>query len=241
MGLSNEITQEDHYGTSLSIVGGKFTLRVPEGTPKAETRELTKGKNEGKEVWELKYSSLLGFLMNGEIKTGQYPSVDITMKDFKTDEVFDISFPIDSGYLMDFMHTLPALDTSKEISIELVKKDKYTNLNVVQEGKKVWSYFMEFRQVEGQEKNQKIMLHDCPDGKRSIDGKWKVDDQREFLLVELKRFFDNYTPPTGDPAFAAEPKNEAVAAVEEALSQPSDVPLVNVAEPPEGFDEDIPF
>lgn len=198
MGLSNETT-EVITGTKLNIVGGKFTLRVNEGTEGAESRELTKGKNEGKTVWELKYSTLKANLVGGTIADGEYPGVDINLFDTMNGDSYTINFPLDSRYLYDFIKRLPMVDTSKEIDLQIHEGKKKTrtgnptyNLFVFQDDKPIKDYYVEWKK-DAEGKNKATMLHGMPDAEKGIKG-WSFEKQEEFLLGKFEEFFNTFTP-----------------------------------------------
>ena len=51
--------------TFVTIFDGRLVTRVPEGTEGAVSRELQKGANAGKTVWEKTYSSVSGTITGG--------------------------------------------------------------------------------------------------------------------------------------------------------------------------------
>lgn len=230
MGLHNNITPNTGGGSKLTIVGGKFTLRVDEGTPGANPRVLTKGKNEGKTVYEMKYPCLSGYIAGGRIVEGEYPGVDIDIIDYAANDSYTISFPLDSRYLFDFIRRLPNIDTSKEVSLELVEGKKKTrtgnptyNLHVVQFGKQLYDYYTEWKSgADG--KPFAEHLHGIPAPTKGVKG-WDFRDVEEFLLERFNEFFTDYDAPEDDAPVVEVP------------------PSANYtdADAPEETDESIPF
>ena len=206
MGLNTHTTNIAGVDSSLSIVGGKFTLRVSEGTDGAVSRKLTKGKNEGMEVWELKYPSISGLFISGAITSGEYPGVDITIGDDL--ESYTINFPLDSRYLYSFIKALPNVDTSREITIEILEGKRKTRqgnptyyLRVVQDGKVVPDYYTEWKK-DASGKNIPVMLHGMPEAEDTPRG-ISFMRQENWLLERLKEFLS-------DEPVAAEPEDDSV-------------------------------
>jgi len=230
MGLNDNITPTGVAGTSLTIVGGKFTLRVEEGTEGAVPRNLTKGKNEGMEVWEMKYSALSGHLVGGRITTGEYPGVDIDIIDYKANDSFTVNFPLDSRYLYDLIKRLPNIDTSGEVNIEVVEGKKKTrqgnptyNLHVAQGGKVLYDYYTEWKK-DASGKPIPALLHGMPEPVNGPKG-WSFEAQENWLLERFNGFFADYVAPE------------------------SDIPALHEEEPPpvddipatDEYEDDIPF
>lgn len=198
MGLNNQTTEQ--MGTKLSIVGGAFTIRVPEGTAGAEPRKLTKGKNEGKEVWELKYQSLSNvYLAAGTQVDGEYPGADVVFRDADSGDEYTVNFPLDSGYLYQLIRSLPNVDTSKPFNIELHASKKKTktgtvkhDLRLAQFGKLLGDFYVEWKK-DAQGKNVPTPLHGIPEPKQGPRG-WDWRDVEDFLLLQFQDFFDDYQP-----------------------------------------------
>ena len=116
MGLSN-----DNGGggkTFVTIVGGKWTIRVPEGTDGAVARELTKGPNMGSFVHEKYYSTLSGNITGAMLKNGEY-GTDFCLFLEDDGETFDVKMPVPSDYFRSFAKASPNIDVSKELVIGL--------------------------------------------------------------------------------------------------------------------------
>ena len=211
MGLRQNITDISGGNSDIiTIVGGKFTQRVEQGTKGAECRNLTQGKNEGKEVWELHFPALSGMLISVEITESNFGGCDgtITLHDFKTDERFSIQTSADNGKFTDFLKCIPNIDTSKELVLEMHPKkggkvdsngNPITDLKVVQGGRVVPNYYQEWDN-QAQKYN---CINGMPDWEKTPKG-WNHDEQDYFLWEKCNEFFENYEAPTEDPAFIHE-------------------------------------
>jgi len=251
MALNNNIIGGGTFRTTMQIIGGQWTVPVDEGTESAVSRKYTKGKHEGETVWEIKSAAMDGLLMSGELVENEYIGLqaNVVLKD--EDGIHCLEFPATSQYAKAFISCLPYIDKETPLHIQLsadgTKKTKSGaqkfKLGVAQDGKLLKNHYVEYDHNlhnEATGKNGKyVELNGMPPSVKKISG-WDFSDQNEFLLQAFNEFFEDYEAPIDEPA---EPKNEAVAAVEAALNQPSDVPLGNVAEPPEPIldDSDIPF
>jgi len=214
-GLSNEIPQIESEGNKISVVTGKFALRVEEGTEGAIARELTKGDNQGKEVHELLYPSLTGLLSSGEIRELPFGlSCEVTVTN--EDESYTVQFSSDSKYFTALVTRLPNIDRSIPVSLSLVPhKTKTTKsgnpvimLLVTQNNKRVDDYYVKWSKDEAG-KNIATHLHGLPEVKKTRQG-WDFSDQEDFYLGQFERYFsgdsETYTMPDAD-ATADAPKD----------------------------------
>ncbi len=209
MGLQQEIKSiEGNYGSTITIVGGKFTLRVEEGTKGAVPRKLTKGKNEGKEVWELHYPALSGMLVSVEVADSNFGGKDgtITLKDFKTGETFSIQTAADNGAFTNFLKSLPNIDTQKEVWLQMQPKkngkldangNPLTDLRVLQDDHVVPNFYQEYDKQE----RKYVSINGMPDWEKTPKG-WNHDEQDYFLWEKLEEFNETFVAPTEDPDFA---------------------------------------
>lgn len=233
MALSNTTT--DQMGTKLSIVGGQFTLRATQETPGAVSRKLTKGKNEGKVVWELKYKSLCNVRLIAGIQVeGQYPGADIVLKDADTGDDYTVNFPLDSGYLYEFIKAIPNLNTAQPFNLEIHDREKNGkiryHLRIAQNGALLKDHYVEWKKdANGQ--NIAIPLHGIPEPTKDHKG-WNFREVENYLLDKFQDFFDAYEPTvpyhveTGSPLDA----DEAPQAEEQDQQSNTDE-----------FDDQIPF
>lgn len=243
MGRSNNTTPD--MGNSMTIVHGKWSERVPEGTEGAMPRKLSKGKNMGSTVWELGWSTLENLsLVNGAVVQPEGFSskqVELNCKDFKTGEMFNLSLPSDSKYLKQLIMCLPLLDTSLPFNLELHQAKGVTpsgdpkfNLRVVQDGRSVSAKtFLEWKK-DADGKNIVIYHNDCPPPIKKPSGKWDFDDQDFFLLTYLSKFLAEYEAPIAPCPVADEP----------VASKPPAPTPASTTDVPADFDEyedEVPF
>ena len=200
--LSDKTTNVSSGSTKLTIVGGKWTLRVPEGTPGAIGRELTKGKNEGQTVYEMKYQSLSGCIVSGELVESEVGlNAEIGIADFKANDSYTISLPAESRYLKELIKRPPNIDAKEEVSLELVEHPKKKtkvggpvyNLHVVQGGKLVADHFTEWKTGEDN-KQFPVLLHGMPDAVHTRTG-WDFKAQDEFLFNVFDDHFKTFIAP----------------------------------------------
>ena len=193
-GLSNEIPEIESEVRTITIVNGKFALRVNEGTEGAITRPLTKGDNKGKDVHELLYPSLTGLLASGEIRELPFGlSSEITI--MVGDDAYVVQFSADSKHFTSLATHLPNIDRTIPVSLTLVKhKTKTTStgnpvimLWVTQNNKRVDDYYVKWSKDEAG-KNIPTHLHGLPEVKKTRQG-WDFSDQENFYLDEFEKYF----------------------------------------------------
>ena len=213
MSLSNEIPKLESEGRKLSIVKGKFALRVEEGTEGAIPRALTKGENEGNEVFELLYPTLTGFITSGEIRELQYGlSCEVTITD--EGEAYVVQFNSDSQHFTNLAARLPNIDRSIPVSLSLVqhktKRTKAGNpviqLLVSQNNRRVNSFYVKWSKDEAGN-NIATHLNGLPPVKHGRKGD-DYSDCDNFYLDEFEKYFmgEAYTIPDAD-ATADAPKD----------------------------------
>ena len=209
-GLSHEIPQIESEVRKLTIVNGQFALRCHEGTEGAIARALTKGDNLGKEVHELLYPSLTGFISSGEIRKLPFGlSCEVTI--MVGDEAYVVQFSSDSAHFAALATHLPNIDRRTPVSLTLVKHQTKTTstgnpvimLWVTQNNKRVEDYYVKWSKDEAG-KNIPTHLHGLPEVKKTRQG-WDFSDQENFYLEEFERYFtggdqaETYTkPPAGE-------------------------------------------
>ncbi len=126
----------------LTTFKGSFRLKTTSDNPKAVSREISKGPNTGKTVWELVYNTFTGHLVGIEKKEGEYdPQWAIT---FNADgKLFIINFYYASGFTNGLFLRLPNIDLAKEVTLHghwFEEKGKAV-LTVTQAGKKIDKYW----------------------------------------------------------------------------------------------------
>lgn len=99
-------------GNYITILGGKFSQRVPEGTLGATQRT----NKLGKVVWEKYYDSFTGKLVNIKTQDGAYGKN--WLFDFKDkDEVYHLQLSYSNSFATALLKMLPNIDLSKEMKV----------------------------------------------------------------------------------------------------------------------------
>lgn len=112
MGLDNR-----EGGKYITILGGKFCVKVPEGTPGAVPRT----NKLGKPVHEVFYDSFTGMLVNIRTRDGQYgKSWEFDFKD-KAD-VYTLQLSYSNSYATNILKMLPNVDLTKEMKVQPAQK-----------------------------------------------------------------------------------------------------------------------
>ncbi len=107
MGLN---TKEE--GNFITILGGKFSQRVPEGTPGAVTRVNKMGKT----VTEKFYDNFTGKLVNIKTQDGEYgKSWIFSFKD--REDIYNLQLSYSNSFATAFLKMLPNIDLTKEMKI----------------------------------------------------------------------------------------------------------------------------
>lgn len=113
MGLN---TREE--GNFITILGGKFCQRVPEGTPGAVTRTNKVGKT----VHEKFYDSFTGKLVGIKTQDGEYgKSWIFSFKD--GEEVYHLQLSYSNSFATAFLKMLPNVDLTKEMKVSPSTKE----------------------------------------------------------------------------------------------------------------------
>ncbi len=171
MGLRNTSSRS----TIVSIIGGKFTVRLADDSddPNAVERELEKGPNKGKVVKELKYTALDGLITGARIHSGDYGD-DLLLDMTDEGDEFTLQVPVESMYFGQIAKRMPNIDASLPILFGMgYDKERQTPfLFIKQNGESV---HMKFTKAEP---------HDMPQPtKRKVQGKdkWDFTEQDNFL------------------------------------------------------------
>lgn len=172
MGLSNKTASKQ---TFVTIVGGRFTVRLQDGdnNPDAVERVLEKGQNAGKTVRELQFTHLDGIIQSGEMHRSDF-GTDFTLNMVDGEEAFKLQIPLDSQYFGQVAKRLPNLDPTKRVVFGLgYDKERQKNfLFIQQDGSSIHMNFTK----------------DNPNGmpppvKKTVKGveKWDFEEQENFL------------------------------------------------------------
>ena len=204
----------------ITVVGGKWTKRVPEGTPNSTTRT----NKAGNQVTEVSTSAVGGWIKGfGYRDTDHGRNANLTLVDPESGEEMILSFSLEDRNLFDIIKYLPNIDMSQKVRLEFrLDKDrssatgKHCVFLVVMQGK-------EYIKKAYTKTNPNGM----PEAKQGPRG-WDFRDQEDWLLMKLEETFANFTPSLPAPAQSA-----AIDTVTEVLGG-------QVV--PEGeFDNSIPF
>lgn len=133
--------EEEEFNDRITIYNDKFVLRVPEGTPKATSRQLTKGPNEGKTVWERSFKTVAGRIVAGRMQEfDTHSSVVVTVD--AGGHLYDVMLSWGSSAGDAFLKQLPNVDFSQPVVLNVFKGDNdRTALVVKQNGKSVgWAF-----------------------------------------------------------------------------------------------------
>lgn len=107
MGLENR-----EGGNFITILGGKFCQRVPEGTPGAVSRTNKLGKT----VWEKFYDSFTAKLVNIRTQDGSYGKN--WLFDYKDGgEVYHLQLSYSNSFATALLKMLPNVDVTKEMKL----------------------------------------------------------------------------------------------------------------------------
>jgi hypothetical protein len=179
MGLGNNNQMSKRF---ITIVGGKFTLRVPEGTDGATMRVLTKEGYEGKEVWEKYFDHVDGMLVGGELHEGKF-GTDLCL-DIKDDVIYTVQIPVNSPLFEQFAKCVPNIDPTNWLFLGLgYDKGRDKHFLYIKQGK-----------------NHDVSVHsaytkDNPNGlppavEKKVMGKikWDFEAQKEFLYGNVVDF-----------------------------------------------------
>lgn len=188
-------------GKYITIMGGKFCIRVAEGTPGAVTRVNKMSKT----VHELFYDSFTGKLLNIRKRDSEYgPQLEFDFRD--QEDVYTLQLSASSSNATNLLKILPNADLTQEMKIQ-------PSLKVEADGKKKSSLFVSQNGVtlkhaytkdnpNGMPPMEQIMVKGVPT--------WDDTKRLEFLMAMMER---DILPKL--PRDAAAPAADASVAVDE--------------------------
>ena len=113
MGFSNK-----QDGNFVTILGGRFCIRVPEGTPGAVTRKNKVGKT----VHEIFHDSFTGKLIGIKVQDGEYgKSWIFSFRD--SGEVYHLQLSYSNSFATALLKMLPNVDLTKEFKVSPSTKE----------------------------------------------------------------------------------------------------------------------
>jgi hypothetical protein len=173
MGLTNGTSNNSKI---VTIVKGKFTIRLPEGAdePNAVERTLEKGANAGKVVKELQYTGIEGTIERCYVDESEYGANFITELVDDENSRFKLQIPLDSQFFGQYAKRMPNIDTTQPLFLGL-GYDRERERN-----------FLYARQ--GENKVGMAYTKENPNGlpeptKKTVKGKevWDWEEQENFL------------------------------------------------------------
>lgn len=173
MGLTNSSSNSSKI---VTIVRGKFTIRLPEGSddPNAVERTLEKGVNAGKVVKELQYTGIEGKIIRCYTDESEYGSNYITELEDDEGSRFKLQIPVDNIFFSQYAKRMPNIDTEKPLFLG-IGYDRESDRNFLfarQNGEKVPMAYTK--------DNQNGMPQPT---KKTVKGKeiWDWEEQENFL------------------------------------------------------------
>ena len=168
MGL---LPQEEKRRLLYVLADGKVREEVPEGTPGAILREV---KNDDGTIkvrkWEMLYPGISGFITGIIRYDGEYgTNINIAIKD-ENDEEFTLSLKASSRYGEDFLHKIPKIDFTKEITITTHNFTDKKNSERKVQGVKLMQ--------NGEKLTNAYNWKDDNDKWQSVDGYPQVDEKK---------------------------------------------------------------
>ncbi len=113
------MTLENHEGGKfITIYNGKFTVRVPEGTPGA----IARTNKIGNLVHEKFYDSFTGKLINIRTRESALYGKSWNMDFRDGGEVYTLQLPYSNSYATNFLKILPNIDLTQEMKIQPSQK-----------------------------------------------------------------------------------------------------------------------
>lgn len=173
MGLENR-----EGGKYITILGGKFCVRVAEGTPGAVERV----NKEGRTVHEVFYDSFTGKLINIRKRTeGKYgPQFEFDFRD--RGEVYTLQLSASNSYATNLLKILPNADLTQEMKVQPSQK--------IEDGKTKSSLFVSQNGVTLKHAYTKDAPNGMPPMEQiTVKGQLVWDDTKrlEFLTEMMER------------------------------------------------------
>ena len=110
MGLTNSTTSNSKI---VTIVNGKFTIRLPEGS--TDERAVKRTLKSGKEVEELQYNGLEGKIVNIYMLENDYGTKYVTSLEDENGDRFNLQIPLDSQFFGQYAKRMPNIDKDTNI------------------------------------------------------------------------------------------------------------------------------
>tara|TARA_X000001382_G_C3175683_1_gene180948 strand:- start:66 stop:683 length:618 start_codon:yes stop_codon:yes gene_type:complete len=184
MGLTNNTSNQSKI---VTIVKGKFAIRLPDGSddPKGVERTLEKGANAGKVIKELQYTGIEGRIKSCYVDETEYGANFITNMEDDEGAKFLLQIPLDSQFFSQYAKRMPNIDKEKPI---------FFGLGYDRERERHFLY--------SRQNNEKVSMKftkDNPNGlpqpsKKTVKGKevWVWDEQENFLYEVAMDFIGTF-------------------------------------------------
>lgn len=173
MGLTNTSNRTSKI---VTIVRGKFTIRLPEGVddPNAVERTLEKGANAGKVIKELQYTGIEGVIKGAYVDESDFGTNFVTELEDDEGSRFKLQIPVDSQFFGQYAKRIPNIVKDKALFLGLGydRERERHFLYAKQDGNKV---AMKFTKDEP---------HNMPPPvQKTVKGKtvWDWEEQENFL------------------------------------------------------------
>jgi hypothetical protein len=164
-------------GKYITIMGGKFAVRVSEGTPGAVERVNKVGKT----VHEVFYDSFTGKLIDIRKRDGAYgPSLEFDFRD--GGDVYTLQLSASNSYATNLLKILPNADLTQEMKVQPSQK--------IEDGKTKSSLFVSQNGVTLKHAYTKNEPNGMPPMEQiTVKGKLQWDDTKrlEFLMAMAER------------------------------------------------------
>lgn len=174
-------TLGDSGARYLSIIAGKLSQKVNEGTDGAVKREYDVDGNKGVK-WELQYKNLSGFITKMEFRQTDYGEM-FTVTIEQDWEVDVLSMNTDSRYFADFWRKLKWIDLWETVTLNPYDFEKngkqIRGLDIRQGWEKITDQYFDWEKKES--------LHWLPSVTDAERKKYDKDDWKIFF-VKIKKF-----------------------------------------------------
>ena len=173
MGLTNTSNRTSKI---VTIVRGRFTIRLPEGAddPNAVERTLEKGANAGKVIKELQYTGIEGLIKSSYFEDSNFGTNFVTELEDDEGARFKLQISFKSQFFSQYAKRMPNIDKSKPLflGIGYDRERERHFLYAKQNGDKVLMNFTK--------ENPNGMP---PPIKKTVKGKevWDWEEQENFL------------------------------------------------------------
>lgn len=169
----------------ITVVGGKWTKRVPDGTPGSTSRT---NKN-GETVTEIQTAAIGGWITGCELHEAEFgQSINLFLTDPEAGENMTVSLSLDSRYLFTLCKCLPNIDFSEKLVM---------GIGVDKERKSKSGGPIHFMWLKQGSVVRSFYTKDSPNGlPPAVKGPrgWNFQAQEDFLLEKLLETFKDFTP-----------------------------------------------